>query len=730
MAERNIVGKSPMDVRAQGTPCLTDGDERRRMVLERKAQRDMEKHEKLIQKLTLVEDRRQAVIDERKKRALEAAERLNERLAQVSANRRQKEENDRMKRVSAIQRSEQNSERADKMKRRHTLPRSMSMRTGNQANQSPRVLPNGDAQESHQNGHASRVARNRMSMPSPPNEFSAPSAVQRSISARYRSAQALSNGAPRPVKSTSRPTQSVTASTLSRSKSQRVVSSSSKSASGTASSVSASSSLRTSAESKVKFGNPVDKKVDYVTENEKATFRRAQSVSLKRKPIPPREVKQPQDKPSKPAHKMPLTSTPKPGGKFQAAKPDVEPTPKAPTQTKTEEAPEPKEVSAAEIEFKKKLAEKRKMARENQMKKENEALKVTYEPEKSALLVKPEETEEKSESLALDLVNSGQENNAVIETESASSEVEKNADASQVVSESDAKSSTENSPRDGETEEEREEKKRRERELKVAERIKQMEAEREKERLKTEAENEAKLRNEEMERERIAREAELEKQRKQEEEERAARKAKLEAIMARTRVGNTNLSRAVASSIVTSHTQKEEERVTDDDAASTAESCNPTSTGLEVRKVENDSENVITDSQNEGEIESKLAHEGSPLDNPVKSGAYIHSASTTVEHESPGGSKIASPSGEDNLSPVPERHKTLSNEDKNFEQVILLNEENGAKLAANSDNNADSLPNSGLESSEFLGDTKTNSESLKSGTVTENDNAEHSQFPF
>ena len=726
--------------RLLGTPS-NEGEERRRLVLERKAQHDLEKHEKLLQKLGQVEDRRQAVMEQRRKKALESANKLNERIAQANAKRRQQEEQNRMKKESAIKKTEESHERAAVIKRRNTIPRSFSMHvSANKDNkqQNPSTQVNNDKvapvptlKVPH---FPRRIKAGQTSAHDTSGSDSDSGKLMRSRSARFASAVTLSS--PKATSTPRRPEFNRPMSgsgnvTIFRSKSTRVISN--RKSSPDTNSTSENSSARTSVENKVKFSSIAtqENKVKFssiatqdsnkVFSNSKASssgpspagVRRSQSNPARR--IENRKVIEP--KPMSPL----ITQTRKPSASSSKLAPDVKAnTPRkasADSTTATAESQQPlpeKKFDAAEEEFKKKLAERRRLAREKQNQKTEKMsglMTVVSMPNVASNDVSEKDTTDDSFSIE----------ETVAGPEVAAETVEKlplQKPEPEVVPES---------------EKEKDARKQREREEAVALRMKKMEEEREKARLK-EAEDNAKLENEERERERLLKEAELERQRKQEEEERAARKAKLEAIMARTRAGGgASVTRALAASGLDPHKRREEERVTDSDVTSSSkQSMHP--------EPEQSSAHQVDSTQSTPRLDSHII-----------ASTTVNVELSSVEHDSPTSSKVPSP-GVDNLSPVGGRHAvSLESEstglddktvfaDPNFEQVIVLPSEERGSAYNEVGSQGDMVTEQGANSNESderdVIMSKTSDENASpvmnfaNPVSHENDNVEHTQFQF
>lgn len=693
--------------RLLGTPSK-EGEERRRLVLERKAQHDLEKHEKLLQKLGQVEDRRQAVMEERRRKALESANRLNERIALANAKRRQQEEQNRMKKESAIKKTEESSERAAVIKRSNTIPRSFSMHVA--ANkQSPSTQNGGDSKPTQPTIKIAHVPRRIMksgqtSAHDTSGSDSDSGRLMRSKSARF-AASSVALGAPKaastPLRHEMNKPMLSGKTTITRSRSTRVISN--RKSSPDTNSTSENSSVRNSVENKVKFSaiTKQDNKAN-PSGSSAAAVRRSQSNPTRRGE--PRKAIE--AKPMSPlvSHaKKPSASTSKLVPDVKAKAPQKPQPETQPTEAQQQPLPE-KKFDAAEEEFKKKLAEKRRLARERQNQKSEKQFGLTTVVSMPNVATTSDVASEKD--------NTTDESFSMEDT-IAANDVTKMDPVVEQKPEPEAIS---------ESEREKEARKQREREEAVALRMKKMEEEREQARLK-EAEENAKLESEERERERLLKEAELERQRKQEEEERAARKAKLEAIMARTRAGGgASVTRALATSVLETHKRKEEERVTDSDVSSVSK---PT-------------------------CEQNLDSAGDLINNNTEP--------SSVEHDSPTGSKVPSP-GIDSLSPVGVRHivshgiessaistSTVGTTDSNFEQVIVLpSEERGPLCDSLGPEANDVVPPQSVESVDPSCESderdmiisKASDENNESPVPNfsnpvshDNDNAEHMQFHF
>ena len=786
---------------------LSEGEEKRRLVLERKALQDQEKHERLVRRLTLVEDRRQAVIEERKRKAQEASVRLNERLAQVSANRRIREQQDREKREAAVRRRDTtNSERSASAAANLTGANRNGFPKSGGASTNGGHLSGGVPVRSasthvtftprFRDGTSSRLTKNRLSQPTIELDING-GTVQRSKSSRYSSATTLPTSSYRPNRNPSTPIPNAS-STLPRSKSQRLPVTP-----GTASS-SGTSSVRTSTDSArgVKLASEKGKTDSSSgAASTVASLRRAQSLSVKRKPIPPREPTEKKEKPTanketptaRPATKQPLMPT---KIDFSQKGSKASPAPSAQSVASSAETTSV-EVSSAELEFKKKLAEKRRLARENQLKKEEEAAMATKVIAHDVLSGEETNQSNKDEPQINDsnvntvIVTSGKP--SIVESlEGVSDEpVDHNRDfgrfdeavsSLQSVVSSRHDSSAETSPRDGPSSEKENnsaslvddlsdaERKKKEREARVAERMRLMEAEREQERSKKEAEERER---EEREKER---EKQLDEQRRQEEEERRARKAKLDAIMARTRLGgggastitnsasgvsaSTALSSGAASAILANIRQNQkpqpspDSRVDDEERETDAEILAPTKKSADQENAASVNPVSSYDASNANNIEVNHVYSSS---GDSRGGAGNEFVTTSVEHESPGGSKIASPCGAETMSPVPDRHSATfvinhhsnltavltgdengnledgldRDDDKHFEQIIDLGSESRFV-----NRHQQGVSSSKAEESEDRSPTLDSSSQQKFGLTEsrqvsgDNDNAEHSQFPF
>ena len=700
--------------RLLGTPS-NEGEERRRLVLERKAQHDLEKHEKLLQKLGQVEDRRQAVMEERRRKAMESANRLNERIAQANAKRRQQEEQNRMKKESAMKKTEDSSERAAVIKRRNTIPRSFSMHVA--ANkQSPGTQTGGDAKSVQPTIRVAHVPRRilkagQASAHDTSGSDSDSGRLTRSKSARFASAVAL--GAPKaastPLRLDMNKKPMISGggkATITRSKSTRVISN--RRSSPDTNSTSENSSVRNSVENKVKFSTVAQQdKKSSPSGPSAVAVRRSQSNPARR--VEPRKAIE-----AKPMSPL-ISQSKKPSASTSKLVPDVKakasPKPRPETPTEAQQPVPEKKFDAAEEEFKKKLAEKRRLAREKQNKKSEKPFAFTSVVSMPNVATNDIASEKDTTDESFSMEDVMNINDVTVKNEPVA--VQKPEPES--ISES---------------EKEKEARKQREREEAVALRMKKIEEEREQARLK-EAEENAKLENEERERERLLKEAELERQRKQEEEERAARKAKLEAIMARTRAGGgANVTRALASSVLETHKRKEEERVTDNDV--TTGVSEPTSEQSRPLGLSSAGDVITSDDNNNVEP-------------------------SPVEHDSPTGSKVASPGVDDLSSSVGGGHNMVSvhetesttittvsttaiTADSNFEQVIVLPSEERPQ------SNDDAVPE---PISETTADPSCESDerdvilskasdenndspvpNFSNPVSHDNDNAEHMQFHF